>query len=300
MPFSLLLMLLLITIIWGYAWIFMKVSLYYMGPFTFAFFRFAAGSLVMLFISSLRSKLRPANEDWPYLALLGLMQTALTFTLLMYGMVFVSAGKSSVLLYTMPIWSMVLAYFFLQEKITGRKIGSLLLGSSGLLLILGWDIVYRQNLKVLMGESLIILGALSWAAANIIIKKRFNCHDKIMVSTWQMVFGTAGIALAALAMEWGKPVLWAPLPVFSVLFCGVLASAFCFTAWFIILSRIDTTAASISLMFVPVIAVFSGWLHLNEEINASMLAGVLLISFSIYLASVQKKNRRQKNTIDRP
>ena len=290
MPINLLLLLGLLTILWGYAWIFMKVALHYMGPFTFALFRFAVGSLAMLLISTLRGKLWPKHGDWLYLALLGFFQTTLTFTLLMYGMVFVSAGKSSVLLYTMPIWSMVLAYFFLGEKITGRKIGSLILGSGGLLLILGLDILFQQNLKVIIGECLIILGALAWGAANIIIKKRFTAHDKLLISTWQMVFGTVGIAVPTLAVEWGRPVVFAPLSVISILFCGVLASAFCFTAWFIILSKIDTTVASVSLMFVPVIAVFLGWLHLNEEINAGMIGGALLISASVYLASVQKKD----------
>lgn len=82
----------------------------------------------------------PPKKQWIHLIVLGILQTAIVFLLVMYGLSFVGAGKSSVLLYSMPIWSSILAVKFLNEKITGAKMIGLGLGMVGLFMILGWDL----------------------------------------------------------------------------------------------------------------------------------------------------------------
>src|SRR5699024_614818 len=107
-----------ITLLWGYAWVLMKEALTYMGPFTFATFRFAIGSLVLLFLVWLAKNKFPLRQYWQPLLIQGILQTSITFLLVMYGLLFVGAGKSSVLLYSMPLWSSLLAIKYLKEKIT--------------------------------------------------------------------------------------------------------------------------------------------------------------------------------------
>ncbi len=294
MPFIPLLIL-LITLIWGYTWVLMKVALDYMGPFSFSFFRFLVGTITMFLIVFVMRLKRPAREDWPHLVLLGLLQTTFVFAFVMYGMRFVEAGKSSILLYSMPIWSMILSRFFLGEQVTVRKLTSIIAGMLGLLFILGWDLWFQQNVRVVVGEFMIVVGAVSWGAANVILKKRFRDHNKIQVSAWQMLFGTLGLFMGLLMGEWGAPVEWTGMSILAVLFSGVLASAFCFTAWFIVVSKIDTTVASVSLMFVPVMALFFGWLQLEETIDAGVMTGTLLISLGIYLATVPERRSQQRN-----
>lgn len=285
MPANILILLIAITLLWGYAWLLMKIALDYMGPFTFAFLRFVVGSLTMMAIVYLRRIPLPGRADIPALVALGFLQTAFVFPLVMYGMLFVTAGKSSILLYSMPVWSIILAYFYLNERVTKKKLAGILLGTLGLTLILGWDVLREQNLKIILGESLIVLAAVSWGAANVFIKKRFQDSNKLFVSAWQMLFGTVGLGIVYLFTEWGKPIHLTPLSVWSVFFCGVFASAFCFTGWYVVLAKTDTTAASISILFVPVVALFAGWIHLHEQINTGIIIGTILISAGVYLTT---------------
>lgn len=270
-------LILLVTLIWGYAWVLMKIGLQYMGPFTFSAFRFSVGSVTLLVIASFRKTLLSRKEHIPGFFVVGVLQTTLVFLLVMYGMRFVEAGKSSVLLYSMPIWTALLAHKYLDETLDLRKIVGIILGSAGLLLIVGWDILSSQSSSMLIGESLIILAALFWAMANVYVKKTFPQMDKIQMTTYQMTFGTIGIILAALLMEWGEPMVLNPMSVFSILFTGVLASAFCFTVWFYVLTVIDTTTATISMMLVPVFGLLFSWLTLHEPFTIQVVVGSLFI-----------------------
>jgi drug/metabolite transporter (DMT)-like permease len=274
----------------------MKLSLLYMGPFLFADLRFLVGVLTMFVFVQWRKVRMPARGDWMNLILLGLLQTTLVFALTMYGMQFIGAGKSSVILYSFPIWGMIMAYFYLGEPISPRKVIGLALGTGGLLLIIGWDTLRVLDTQVIIGEALIITGAICWAAANMLIKKKFQHHDKLMVNTWQMTFGTIALSAIAIAAEWGRPIIINWTSVGAVLFCGVLASAFCFTTWFYVLSKVDSTVASVSLLLVPVSTLFLGWLHLGEELSPGVIAGALSILLGVYFTTTTVRPIAEETT----
>lgn len=286
------LLVLLITLIWGYAWVWMKVGLSYMGPFTFSAFRFGIGFFTLFVIIAFRKSRLPKREHLPGFLIVGILQTTLVFLLVMYGMHFVEAGKSSVLLYSMPIWSSLLASKFLGERLNVRKVIGVLSGGAGLCFIMGWDVWVRQDSSIILGESLILLASLSWACANIVVKKKLAHVNKLQVSTYQMGFGTIGILLATCVMEWGEPVVLNATSCFAILFTGVLASALCFTIWFYVLSVIDTTTATISTMLVPIFGVFFSWLALNEPITIQMAIGTLLILAGIFTSQHKTGEKR--------
>lgn len=282
---------LLITIIWGYAWIPMKASLQYMGPFTFSAFRFGTGAVTLLFILLVRRMVVPEKGQWKHFIIVGLLQTSFVFLLVMYGLRFVDAGKSSMILYSMPIWSSLLAAIFLNEKLMKVKLFSLGLGMIGLLLILGWDVWIDQNPHVIFGECLIVLGAVSWGFSNVYYRKYLKDANNLQVTTYQMLFGSIGIALVALVAEWGDPLILTPVSIYYILYTGVLASSVCFTLWFILLTVIDTATASISILLVPVFGLLFGWLLLDEKLTLGVMLGSLLIIIGIVTAQLSlKKN----------
>lgn len=282
------LLILIITLIWGYAWVLMKLSLDFMGPFTFSAFRFATGSAVLLAIVVWMKAGMPQKGHWKHYLIVGLLQTTFVFLLIMYGLRFVDAGKSSVLLYSMPIWSSLFAAIILREKISTTKVVGLGLGMVGLLTILGWDIWVSQNLQAVFGELLIVLAAVAWGASNVYYRLKIEKAPKLQASAYQMLFGTIGIAIAALVMEWGEPINIAPVSIYYILFTGVLASALCFTLWFFILSMIDMVTATLPTLLVPVFGLLFGWLILDEQMTVSIMIGSMLILGGILVAQVVK------------
>src|SRR5690625_7877264 len=104
------------TILWGYAWVVMKMALDYMGPFMFSSLRFIVGSLTMLFIVWIFRLGFPPREHVVDLIIIGIFQTSIVFLIVMYELRFVDDGKSSVLLYSMPIWLGLFAARCFREK----------------------------------------------------------------------------------------------------------------------------------------------------------------------------------------
>ncbi|GAA0500910.1 DMT family transporter [Salinibacillus aidingensis] len=292
-------MILVITLLWGYAWVLMKDALQYMGPFTFSAFRFGTGTLTMIIVLAIMRIGLPPKDKWGHLLVAGILQTSIVFLFVMYGLRFVDAGKSSVLLYSMPIWSSILAAKFLKEKVPRMKMIGLGMGLIGLLTILGWDIWINQNPSIIIGELLIVTAAISWGASNVYYRLKLSDVPQLQVNTYQMLFGTLGIILASIVMEWGDSVQLTGESIYYVLFTGVLASALCFTAWFFLLSLIDMVTTTISTLLVPVFGMFFGWLLLDEKLTISIIIGSVLILSGIIIANVYRGPANRKTYISK-
>lgn len=272
-----------LTLIWGAAWIFMKIGLDYMGPFTFSMFRFASGALALLIILFFMKRLAVKDISIRDLMILGLFQTAAVFLFVTYGMLFVDAGKTSVLLYTMPIWSGILAAKFLDEQLTGANILAMILGAGGLFLIVGFDLNALTDRSVIIGDLFVLVASVCWAIANIFYQKKFKKADRLQVNAYQMLFGTIAILIAALIMEWGEPIEWTGMSIFAILFTGIAASAISFSIWFYLLDSVDTATAAMSILLVPIFGLLFGAIFLDEKLTTNIIAGSALILIGVVL-----------------
>lgn len=281
-----------ITLLWGYAWVIMKQALQYMGPFTFTTFRFFTGAFALFIIVYVTKQFISFKTYWKELIVQGVLQTTIAFALVMGALQVVEAGKSSVLLYSMPIWSSLFAMKWLNEKLSAKKWLGLFLGFFGLITIVGWDFLHESYL-FLMSELLIILGSISWALSNIYFRRKLAHLPKVTTSAFQMFFGAIGLLLIALLFEWGDPIILNSTSIIYILFTGLLASALSFTVWFVILSLIDMASATISTLLVPVFGLFFSALVLNEPLTGSILIGAFFIITGIIIS--QLKNGEEKD-----
>lgn len=289
-------LILLITSLWGYGWVPMKTGLNYMGPAMFTALRFVVGAITLLVVAFVMKIGIPQRRYWKHLCIVGVLQTAAVFSLVMYGLDLVEAGKSSVLLYSMPLWSSVLAVPYLKEKLTWRQLTGLFMGMIGLFIILGWDIWFMQDASVVAGELLIILASMIWAISNIYFRLRLAELPKVQSSAYQMTFGALALLLFAVIAEWGEPIILNAGSLYDVLYSGVIASALCFTVWYQVLSKINMVAATIATLLVPVFGLFFSALLLAEKITISVIVGALFIIYGIIRA--QTKDKSQETSIN--
>ena len=127
--------LMLLCLIWGYNWVVMKNALHFSSPFDFAALRTVFGALC-LFIVMLVLKKPFRIKEIPSLIVLGLLQTAGFTGLLVWALVEGGAGKTAVLTYTMPFWTMLFAWPLLGEKLRGWQWPAAFFSFMGILFIL--------------------------------------------------------------------------------------------------------------------------------------------------------------------
>ena len=121
----------LLTLVWGYSWILNKIAITALGPFTFSAWRMLIASLCLLLAMALSGRsLKPTR--WPEMLRLGLIQTTGFIGLSMWALLEGSVGRTSILVFTMPFWTVALAWPVLGHVPTGAEAMGLFIAVVGL------------------------------------------------------------------------------------------------------------------------------------------------------------------------
>ena len=286
-----------VTLIWGYTWVTMKIAISDIPPFLFSSLRLFIGAIPLFIILIIqRKRLFVDKGIFKNYLIMSLLMSLGYMAILTYGMQFVDSGKTSVLVYTMPIFVTIISHFKLDEKINIYKMVGLTFGLLGLLFILGLEIT-NPDTKVIFGELLILISALSWGLANVFSKIRFKNIDVIHMNAWQLMIGALLLFVLSLILEPNYSVEWSNKALLSLLFNGLFSTAFTFVVWFWVLKKINASKASMALMFVPILGIIFGSLQLGENITISIVVGSFLICAGIFMNTYNfKSTRKTKKT----
>jgi len=190
---------LLLGIVWGSTWLFIKLGLEDVPPFTLAGLRFAFASVGMWTLLAVRrTKLPRAGRDWTLMIGTGLLTFGLDYGLVFWGENHISAGLTSILFSTMPLFVLVLAHFLVaEERMTARKLVGVLVGVAGVAIIFSRQLRIEDALA-LWGAVAILVGAAVAAVSSVLIRRSGGHLDPAILTTVQM---TAG-CLPLLAVGW--------------------------------------------------------------------------------------------------
>ncbi|EGL15756.1 MULTISPECIES: DMT family transporter [Paenibacillus] len=279
----------LLCLIWGYNWVIMKLANGVFPPVLFAGYRFGVGAAALLLFCLFKKVPLPSRKDLKWFILCGILQTAYFNLAIQISLEDISAGLTSVLTYSMPLWLTLMAHFLIPgEKLTTRKTIGLIAGIIGMFFAL--DVRLGGSFWAML---LALSSGLAWAVSNVIIKRKLAHCDNLQFTTWQMVAGAAGLFLYSAVFEHGES-HWGLMPAVYVGFAGIVASAFAFVLWFHILSRAEAGKASVSLLLVPVIGVLSGVLFLGETLRAGTVTGIVFVLIGIWFVNSKKPVRKEE------
>ena len=268
-----------LSLIWGYNFVVMKRVMAYAGAFDFTAMRTVLGALTLFVaLAVLRRPLRPVALRRTFV--LGLLQTAVFTLLMQFALASGAAGKTAVLVYTMPFWLMLLSAPLLGERVHGAQWGAVLLAAGGLLLILEpWNLAgsWRANL-------LAVAGGLVWAVSAIYAKRlRASVKlDLLSLTAWQMLLGSIVVAAIAPFVP-ASPV--EPTAYFwgALAYASIAATGIAWLLWLYLLHNLPANIAGLASLCVPVVGVLSAWLDLGERPDAGELAGMLFIVAALVL-----------------
>lgn len=275
--------LVLLSLCWGYSWIFNKLALLDAGPFTFSAYRMLLAAACLLLALPLTGKsLRPTRVT--ELMLLGLIQTTGFVGLSMWGLVKGGVGPTAILVFTMPFWTLLLAWPCLGEEIRGSQWVAVALAAAGLVVILRpWDAHGS------IASKLAALGAgMLWAIGSIMVKRmqRRAPLDLLMLTAWQMAFGALPLLLIAyLASE--PPVQWSFRFEAVLISTALVSTAIGWWVWLYILKHVEAGIAGMAMLSVPVIAIASSAWHFNEHPRPEELLGMALIMTALVIMGVR-------------
>ena len=275
-------------LIWSTVWLFIKVGVTDVPPVTFAAMRLVIGILVMVpIVLSSKRPLPRAAADWKLIASTGVILLGLNYTLLNWGLQFVSSGLTAVLQSMTPAFALVFAHFLLpDERMTVRKVTGLALGTLGMGTIF-WDQMRVGGDRAFEGAVAVTLGAVCVAFAYVIVRRSGRHLRPEVLTTGQMIAACVPLMIYAFLVE-GNPleIQWTWRALQAALYLALAGSVL--AAWlnYWLLSRVGAVNLLIMGLIEPVIAILLGAWVLGETMNARAIAGGAIILASVWLAMV--------------
>ncbi len=274
--------LVLLSCIWGYNWVVMKQVLRYVDPLDFSALRTLFGAVTLFAVLIWRRQpLKPVAPGATLL--LGLLQTAAFTLLVQVALLSGGAGKTSVLVYTMPFWMLPIAWFALGERIRGIQWPAMAVAAVGLIMLLQpWS-----GGASALGNILGVAGGLVWAISAVVAKRmrariRF---DLLSLTAWQMLMGALVLCVCALLVP-SRPIDAVPYFFGALIFNAVLATGLAWMLWLYALNHLSASMAGLSSLGAPMIGVLAAWLQLGEKPDSAELAGMILIGMALLLVSL--------------
>lgn len=286
---------LLLCIVWGTTWIFIKKGLDDLPPVSFAAIRFTTACLLLLPILLVQKINFPRGRKiLSIIFITGFLQFFVNYGLLFWGEQHISSGLAAVLQATIPAFGLILARIYVGETITGLKIFSILLGLGGV------AVIFKEQLQLngqmaFLGSMAVVVGAFAAAYASVLTKAKGQAEHPASFVFGQMLIGHVPLWLVGLATE-GNPLQfnWTWKAVVCVLYLATMGSIVAFWLYYWLLSKIDVTKAMMIAFVTPLVAVFVGSFF-GEKLYLQTILGGMLILFSVFLIVIRPiLNRRNK------
>ena len=202
-----------------------------------------------------------------------------------YGVSLIPAGRASIIAFSMPLWASLLSVWILGEAFHRNKALGLLIGMSGLIVLIGTDLVALQSAPV--GSLFMLMAAFSWAMGTVLFKRGGWGLSVTSCIGWQLLFGAIPLTVGAVALEplpdlsTISPLVWGAL-----LYLYLFPMTFCQWAYLKVVDMFPASIAAIGTLLVPIVGVYSSALLLNEIVGWSEVVSLALICAALFLVLV--------------
>ncbi len=283
---------LLLALLWGSSFTFIKVSLEGLTPGQLVLGRLVLGAAVLLAVARIRKIGLPRSAGvWGHLVAAALFGNVAPFLLLSYGEQSTGAGVAGVLIGATPLLTLSLATAILPtERASARKVVGLLAGFAGVVLVIG---PWRDSLGSLGGQLACLGAALSYAIGFVYVRRYLSPRGLVplALAASQLVAATALQVLVTPWLAWHVPHLTGRVGV-AVAVLGLLGTGLAYVLYFRLIGEVGATTASSVNYVVPVAAVGIGVAALGEPVTWNLLAGGLVVLAGMAYADDRVKRPR--------
>lgn len=271
--------------LWGGSFLFMRIAAPVLGPVWLIAFRVLIAGLVMLPLLLHRRQLGELLAHWRLLLLTGLLTAALPFTLLAYASLQLTAGATSILNATVPIFAAVIGYTVYRESLSLKRASGVLLGFLGVLLLVG--LPQPGGPLPLVSVIAGLAACVSYVFAANLAKRRLS-HVPTLVFVTGSQLGAA-VWLLPLMPWFLPPQVPGALEIAAVIGLAVLSTALAFIIYFQLLRAYGATRTLTVTYLIPVFAIAWGAMLLGEALTLNVLFGGGLILVGVALANHERK-----------
>lgn len=275
-----LILLVLLTLVWGLNWPVMKLGVTAYPPLTFRALSMLLGLPVLgLALVVMKAPFVVPRAHWRELFWLAFANMFVWHALIILAVQSLSSGRSAILGYTMPIFSALIGAWFFGNRLRARHGLGVAAAALGVSLLLWHELTHLSGRP--SGVILALVAAATWALGTQMLRNTRMPVATLTISFWMTALTTA--VLCGLSALFERPQWQLPHPTVwgAIAYNAVLIFGFAHAAWFFLARSLPPVASTLSVMLIPILGVFSGALGLGEVLHWQDWAAVLLMVLAI-------------------
>ncbi|MFG3100631.1 DMT family transporter [Streptomyces sp. NPDC048182] len=268
----------LLSLIWGFSFLFMKVGTESFAPFQVTLGRLASGTAVLAVAMAVRRERLPRGlRTWVHLAVAGFLLNALPFSLFAFSELTIPSSLAGICNATSPLWGMALSLVALSEdRPTRLRVAGLGVGFLGVLTVLGvWQGFHGLDGT---GTALALLASLSYPVGWIYVRRTLagSGESHLSLTGAQLLLATVQLAVAT-PLFTSVPAHFPLLPLLAVAALGALGTGLAVLLQYGLVAEVGPTTAQMVTYFTPVIATAAGVALLGEHLSWSTPVGAVVV-----------------------
>lgn len=272
-----------VCLFWGTTYLAIRIALETVPPLLMTGLRWSAAGAFIVAALVVRGTTLPARPSWLPLAILGVLFMGIGNGGVVWAEQYIPSGLAAVLVAAIPFWMVGVERFMNNpEPITAPKVGGLMLGFAGIVLLVWPELTIGAGRSFLLGVGATQLACLGWAIGSSYARRRHADENVIAAAALQMLFGGLIVTAAGtLAGEW-QALSFTPRTLTALVYLFVFGSIVGFLSYAYALKHLPVATVSLYAYINPIIAVVLGTAVLGEPLNSRLaIAGGLVFAGSV-------------------
>jgi drug/metabolite transporter (DMT)-like permease len=270
----------LLGVVWGSSFLLIKVAVEDLGPLPLVSIRIGLAALFMAAFLVLTGRRLPSGRQ-ERLALLfvGVMNTAVPFTLITWGEQNIDSGLATVLNATVPLWTLIFAHVALtDERFSPQKLLGLLIGFAGVALLASRNGSAGSE-NSLAGQAAVLIASAFYAMSAVVIRRYLRKVEPLTIAGTSLIVGGIAIVPVTLATVRPLPALGdlSTTVVLATLTLALLNTVFAYFLFYHLIDTWGATRTTLVTYVMPPVGVTLGWLLLDEPVDWKIVVGAALI-----------------------
>ena len=284
----------IVSFFWGTTFIASRIGAQQMpGLFVAGVRQFSSGLILVSFFL-LRGFHLPSWSDLKKISLQGLLMLCIANGLLTWSLEYINSGLAAIIAALIPLFITLFTMLLSRcAKITRLMLAGILIGFTGILAIFYNYIGQFQDNKFLLGVILALLSVLIWAFGTVYTaKQKLSIYILFNVGLQMLIAGSVLLIVCLISGKYVNLAETGYASWYALIYLVIFGSLLAYSAYVFAISKLPPTLVSIYAYINPVVAVALGWLVLQEQLNANMIFGTIIILWGIYIVNKEFKKQR--------
>jgi drug/metabolite transporter (DMT)-like permease len=293
-----LIQLVLLGLIWGSSYLFIRVAVEGVSPLMLVSIRLMFGAILLFGVIWIWQLSLPRESSlWFHLIVMAIIGNVIPWTLISWAGQHIDSGLSAVLNSTTPLFTILFAVAaFHSERLTIPRVVGVFLGFGGVAVLAGAGVTDLAS-SSFQAQAAVVFSSLCYGMA-FAYARRYIRFEPIVLAGCQILL--AFLIVTPFALAFGNPG-GMDLDLArggAALALGLLPSGVAYILYYRLIRDVGATLASYATYLIPIVGLFLGWLVLNESITLQSVAGVALILSGLALATTFHRTEPVRDTAE--